>query len=138
MGNVNESWYNGFPVLHNCTYHCNDFILEKSKDLNSLQTHVYSPGHPIALWFKQLNFLSRGVLKRCSCLCSSVAPEPTVLMEYYLSDYDAPLSVAGDYTTKYQLRNLFSLYRSECCVLLLSGAPHLLSPFLSSPFHLHT
>lgn len=52
-----------------------------------------------------------------SLLCLSVAPEPTVLIAYYLSDYDAPLSEAGDYTTKYHLlRNLFSLYHSECCV----------------------
>ena len=69
----------------------------------------------------------------------SPAPEPAVLIAHYLSDYDAPLSEAGDYTTKYHLlRNLFSLYHSECCVLLLRRAPHLLSLFLSSPFHLLT
>uniref|UniRef100_A0A3B5L2K6 Beta-galactosidase n=1 Tax=Xiphophorus couchianus TaxID=32473 RepID=A0A3B5L2K6_9TELE len=33
---------------------------------------------------------------------------------YYLSDYDAPLSEAGDYTTKYHLlRNLFSSYHNQ-------------------------
>lgn len=43
-------------------------------------------------------------------------PEPAILIAHYLSDYDAPLSEAGDYTTKYRLlRNLFSSYHSECC-----------------------
>lgn len=71
--------------------------------------------------------------------CLSLAAEPAVLIAHYLSDYDAPLSEAGDYTTKYHLlRNLFSLYHSECCVLLLRRAPHLLSLFLSLSFHLPT
>lgn len=53
-----------------------------------------------------------------------MAPEPAVLIAHYLSDYDAPLSEAGDYTTKYHLlRNLFSLYHSECCVLLPGRGP---------------
>lgn len=56
--------------------------------------------------------------------CLSLAPEPAVLIAHYLSDYDAPLSEAGDYTTKYHLlRSLFSKYHSECCVLLLRQAP---------------
>lgn len=66
--------------------------------------------------------------------CLSLAPEPAVLIAHYLSDYDAPLSEAGDYTTKYHLlRNLFSLYHSECCVLLPRHGPHIFclsfSPF---------
>lgn len=63
-----------------------------------------------------------------------------VLIAHYLSDYDAPLSEAGDYTNKYHLlRNLFSHYHSECCALLPRRAPRssiaLLLPllFLSSP-----
>ncbi|KAG7251797.1 hypothetical protein CRUP_019116, partial [Coryphaenoides rupestris] len=33
---------------------------------------------------------------------------------HYLSDYDAPLSEAGDYTTKYRLlRNAFSPYHTQ-------------------------
>ena len=38
-----------------------------------------------------------------------------LIAAHYLSDYDAPLSEAGDYTTKYHLlRKLFSPYHSEC------------------------
>uniref|UniRef100_A0A3P8N6V3 Beta-galactosidase n=1 Tax=Astatotilapia calliptera TaxID=8154 RepID=A0A3P8N6V3_ASTCA len=41
------------------------------------------------------------------------APEPMVTT-HYLSDYDAPLSEAGDYTNKYHLlRNLFSHYHTQ-------------------------
>lgn len=61
--------------------------------------------------------------------CLSLAPEHAVLIAHYLSDYDAPLSEAGDYTTKYHLlRNVFSLYHSEYCVLLLRGAPRVSLP----------
>ncbi|MEQ2183291.1 hypothetical protein GOODEAATRI_031261, partial [Goodea atripinnis] len=46
--------------------------------------------------------------------CLSTVPKLAVLIAYYLSDYDAPLSEAGDYTTKYHLlRNLFSSYHNE-------------------------
>uniref|UniRef100_A0A7N6BIX9 Glycoside hydrolase 35 catalytic domain-containing protein n=1 Tax=Anabas testudineus TaxID=64144 RepID=A0A7N6BIX9_ANATE len=50
-------------------------------------------------------------------------PAPKPMVTSY--DYDAPLSEAGDYTTKYHLlRNVFSLYHSEYCVLWLRWAPH--------------
>uniref|UniRef100_A0A8C9YUA0 Beta-galactosidase n=1 Tax=Sander lucioperca TaxID=283035 RepID=A0A8C9YUA0_SANLU len=64
-------------------------------------------------------------------------PAPKPMVTSY--DYDAPLSEAGDYTTKYHLlRNLFSHYHGECRVLLLSQAPHLLSLFLSLSFQIPT
>ncbi|KAF3692999.1 Beta-galactosidase-1-like protein 2 [Channa argus] len=57
---------------------------------------------------------SEGICHSKRHRCLFLAPEPAVLIAHYLSDYDAPLSEAGDYTTKYHLlRNVFSRYHTQ-------------------------